>query len=75
MSLWLNGEEVWVCPECGTDWHDKAIPEHLLQEGWYGAWDGVTPRYYSRVIGIYDWNTDRTVAWRCPDCEKEWPRG
>lgn len=27
-----------------------------------------------RIIGIYDRNADRTVAWRCPDCGHEWER-
>ena len=25
---------------------------------------------YSRLIGIYDQDKDRTVAYRCPDCGK-----
>ena len=73
MSLWLNGEEVWVCPECQADWHAQEIPTEYLEAGYYGAWDGVSKRYYSRVIGI-SWN-DRVQLWRCPDCGKEWPRG
>lgn len=28
----------------------------------------------SRLIGIYSRERDRTVAWKCPDCKKEWPR-
>lgn len=28
----------------------------------------------SRRIGIYDRDQDRTVAWKCPDCNGEWPR-
>jgi uncharacterized protein with PIN domain len=37
----------------------------------YVAADGET---YSRLIGIYSWERDRTVAWRCPFCESEWDR-
>jgi hypothetical protein len=29
---------------------------------------------WGRLIGIYDDVKDRTVAWRCPDCNHEWPR-
>lgn len=74
MSLWLNGEEVWVCPECQADWHAQEIPTEYLEKGYYGAWDGVTRRYYSRIIGMYDRELDRTTSYMCPDCGKEWPR-
>lgn len=29
---------------------------------------------FKREIGIYDRSRDRTVSYRCPDCNKEWPR-
>lgn len=32
-------------------------------------------RVGSRVIAIYSREQDRTVAWRCPACGQEWPRG
>lgn len=32
-------------------------------------------KIYSRVIAIYSRERDMTVAWRCPACGMEWPRG
>ena len=29
---------------------------------------------WGRAIGIYDMEKDRTVRWKCPDCNHEWPR-
>ena len=38
-------------------------------------WDYyVDGKRYSRVIGIYDQSRDRTVAWRCPNCDEQWAR-
>ena len=55
------------CPECGSLWHDKPIPEksrHLFG----GA------EWFSRVIGISSLELDRTIAYRCPDCSTTWDR-
>jgi rubrerythrin len=38
----------------------------------YGATK--TEGRWSKKIGLYDQNIDRTVAWRCPNCGHEWPR-
>jgi len=64
------------CPHCGTSLVGTPIPtEHL---DLYGASaicpDCGQPSHGSRVIGLYSYNVDRTVAWRCPDCTKEWAR-
>lgn len=29
---------------------------------------------WGREIGIYDMEKDRTVKWKCPDCDHEWER-
>jgi len=58
------------CPKCGSDLrgptHTGPHPE------WYGFGDTCEvcgdPPHFSRVIGVYDRDRDRTVAWRCPDC-------
>jgi uncharacterized C2H2 Zn-finger protein len=55
------------CPHCEAPWRDKAIPEHL-QESYGGA------RWFSRVIGLYGRDRDRTIAWQCPDCGARWDR-
>jgi len=31
-------------------------------------------RFYSRMIGVYDRDRDRTVEWLCPDCGVRWDR-
>jgi hypothetical protein len=30
---------------------------------------------FSRVVGIYSLERDRTTHWLCPDCGGTWPRG
>lgn len=54
------------CPYCSSDLKGAPIPNESLF--------GDLTRHYSRVIGIYDRSRDRTVAWRCPDCDTEWER-
>lgn len=51
-----------ACPSCGHD----------LRTEWQNP-DGQTING-SRVIGIYDRDRDRTVAWQCPDCGERWER-
>lgn len=65
MSHTSNADTPVRCPN-GCDLTGSAIPEE--QRHMYG---GAT--HYSDVIGIVE--NDRTVAWRCPDCGEEWPRG
>jgi len=38
----------------------------------YGATQGKGK--FGRQIGIYSLEADRTVRWRCPDCDHEWSR-
>jgi predicted RNA-binding Zn-ribbon protein involved in translation (DUF1610 family) len=38
----------------------------------YGA--SRTKGRWGKAIGIYDMERDRTMAWKCPHCEYEWPR-
>jgi hypothetical protein len=57
-----------TCPACGISLQGKPIgAEHL-------KFYGTDATHYSRVIAVYDQAQDRTVAWRCPSCEHEWPR-
>ena len=54
------------CPHCKANLIGNEIPkkdQHL-----FGA------THFSRKIGIYDMERDRTVRWQCPDCHQEWPR-
>lgn len=55
-----------TCAKCGADWDGGEIPENIREH--YSA-----PYRWSRRIGIYDRGRDRTVAYRCPDCDDEVP--
>jgi hypothetical protein len=55
------------CPKCESSWVDKPIPEQYQEHHGGSKW-------YSRVIGLYDRDQDRTVAWQCPDCGTCWDR-
>ena len=73
-----------------TEWNGKPINVHERVSGWganWHEWSGIlncphcnadlrNPNGppFKREIGIYDRMTDRTVAYRCPDCSKEWKR-
>jgi len=62
------GEGTRYCPKCDADWRGKPIPrehQHL-----YATDTG----YFSRLIGQYDMNQDRTTSWLCPDCGATFPR-
>lgn len=58
------------CPKCKADLAyiapEESIPDPL----------GFTPEpeTFSRVIGVYSRELDRTTHWRCPDCGAEWER-
>ena len=60
-------EDLRYCPFCHADLRGKPIPKKSQKA--YGG-----KKYFSRLIGIYNMTTDRTERWRCPDCQKEWPR-
>lgn len=72
------------CPKCGVSLEGGSIWETFFEK--YGSEQeatrvaemyGATKEnnlQWGRQIGIYDLNTDRTVSWRCPDCNHEWPR-
>lgn len=53
------------CPSCKSLLRYTAIVQHPT---------GAKKETFSRAIGIYSIQTDRTVAYKCPDCDHEWPR-
>lgn len=75
------------CPECGTNWDGGSIFDILRLQDWckhmsdaelqadidqcYGI---DQPQRFSRLVGVSCVARDRVVAWRCPDCDHEWPR-
>lgn len=63
------------CPLCNASLRGKQIPTEHLLKGYYGEWDGVTPQFYNRRIGVEVQGLyDGAAFWRCPDCGGEWPR-
>lgn len=71
------------CPNCnvslkgGLIWdtffkqyEDEAEADRIAEM--YGATR--TTGHWGRKIGLYCMDRDRTVAWKCPDCDHEWGR-
>ena len=58
-----------VCPN-GCDLQGNSIPQEHIELGYYE--EGAT--HFSRAVGYYSWELDRTVSWGCPDCGTTWPR-
>ncbi|PED16335.1 hypothetical protein CON01_00365 [Bacillus thuringiensis] len=54
------------CPHCNASLQGEPIP--LGVQMYYGT------THYSRKIGIYSMETDRTTHYQCPDCEQQWKR-
>lgn len=72
-----------ICPKCKSNLEGGLIYEHFLQEygdenkaleiaALYGATK--TEGRWGREIGIYCLDRDRTVAYKCPDCDNVWDR-
>jgi rubrerythrin len=55
------------CPKCGVSLEGEPIPERYLSM--YGG-----KTRFSRAIGLYDRDRDRTTHWQCPDCKHTWDR-
>ncbi len=64
-----NGNRKDSCPHCGVGLVSAPIPEEYRVKGGYGD-----ATHWRREIAIYSPAQDRTVAWRCPDCNQEWMR-
>jgi hypothetical protein len=71
------------CPNCNADLDGDSIWEHFFQKtGNEEKADKAAEVYgatrekgkFGRAIALYDRDQDRTVAWKCPDCEYAWER-
>lgn len=71
------------CPNCGVSLDGGSIWQHFRdKEGSDEEADRIASMYgatrekgnWGRAIGIYDIFKDRTVRWKCPDCDHEWNR-
>lgn len=58
--------ELNECPFCHVSWVGDPIPQEYIDEGHYAEGS-----HWKREIAIYDIDQDRTVAWKCPDCQNE----
>lgn len=72
-----------TCPGCGADLNGGLIWQTFADRGHTDAEaDRIAALYgatrthgqWGRQIAIYSQGRDRTAAYRCPDCEHEWPR-
>lgn len=55
-----------LCPKCGAQLQGEPIPkedQHLF-----------CATHFSRKIGIYSLEEDRTIRYKCPFCNEEWGR-
>lgn len=63
------------CPHCDKSLQGEPIPASDLMKGYYGKWDGVTPQFFSRKIGVeIPERYDGVAYWACPFCGGTWPR-
>lgn len=60
--------------ECyGADWHEFREPLNCPHCG-TDLRDHENGPPGKREIAMYDRDRDRTTSYKCPDCNKEWPR-
>ena len=57
--------EYEYCPKCKISLRGDEIPKENRH-----YYNGRT--HYSKVIGIYSLEKDRTIKWKCPDCNHIW---
>jgi transposase-like protein len=58
------------CPVCKVSWQGEPIPQESIDNGFYDA----SSKFFSKVIGLYSREEDRTFAYRCPSCNITWDR-
>jgi hypothetical protein len=72
-----------ICPNCKTNLEGGLVYDTFFEQyqdetealriaEMYGATK--TKGHWGREISLYDLWKDRTVAYRCPDCNHEWSR-
>jgi hypothetical protein len=58
------------CPVCKVSWQGEPIPQESIDKGFYDA----SSKFFSKVIGLYSREEDRTFAYCCPSCNITWDR-
>ena len=74
------------CPHCNANLDGDLVIDYPLSQGEsikealeyvksYSGWDehGEANRW-GRAIGLYCRDRDRTIGYRCPDCNEVWER-
>lgn len=67
------------CPHCNSLLDDGDVYEHFLEKyndheealesaAFYG-WSKEEPARFSRIVGVYCLERDRTTHFECPDCK------
>lgn len=70
-----------ACPHCNANLDAGDIYDTFIEMGHdheraelnashYG-WTPEKPQRFSRIVGQYDWDKDRTIGYKCPDCLRE----
>lgn len=59
-------KSTYRCPKCKVSLKGKTIPKALQKD--FGS------KFFSRVISVYSLELDRTIGFRCPDCNYMWDR-
>ncbi len=59
-------DSIEYCPNCNANFQGDPIPEE--DQHLFGA------THFSRKIGMYSLEEDRTTGWMCPDCGHKWGR-
>lgn len=79
----ING----FCPHCKANLDGDLVIDYPLKQGktmeeaiqyaWsYAGWaQHDLKNRWDRAISIYSRELDRTTHYRCPDCDKDFPRG
>ena len=74
------------CPHCNANLDGDLVIDYPLSQGksmdealeyakFYAGWEehGEANRW-GRAIGLYCRDRDRTIGYRCPDCDGTWER-
>jgi hypothetical protein len=78
----MNDEHDY-CPSCNADFDGELIFDTFMKQyndrkkaletaEMYGATE--TKGRWSKKIGIYDMDKDRTISWQCHECGHRWDR-
>lgn len=56
------------CPSCGKSWKASKVPKEYAEHT-SGDYDENGDKWYSKLVGIYSMELDRTTHYQCPFCD------